>query len=189
MLIGMLMTVAIICLLVAGPTIENTLVAIAVYGGMILGTILVFWYSQRVSGGIADFFMGGSGSQKVNETFGLADRYEAQHKYEDAIEVYLRAINKDKKNPLPRKKLADLYYKLGDYDNSITYMQETLDIPKAMSQDERCTLMNRIADLYLQHKHDKRSAVAILKRLVKELPDSKYAVYARERIVQIKSSN
>ena len=101
----MLMTLAIICLMVAGPTFENTIVAIAVYGGIILGGILAFWYSQRVSGGIADFFMGGSGTQKVKETFGQAERYEAEHKYEEAIEIYRRATGKDKKNPFPRKKL------------------------------------------------------------------------------------
>jgi tetratricopeptide (TPR) repeat protein len=187
MLIGMLMAAAIVCLLFIGPTFENTLVAVAVYGGVILGMILVWWYSQRVSGGIADFLSGGSGSEKVKETYGLAERYEAEHKYGEAIKLYREAIEKDSKNPTPRKKLGDLYYRLRDYDKSIKCMLEILDLPKGVSEDERCALMNRIADLCLQHKKDKRSAIVILKRLIKEFPDSKYAVYARERIVQIKS--
>lgn len=186
MLIGMLMTLAIIGLLYAGPDFDNTMVAIAVYGGVILGMILAWWYMQRASGGIADFFMGGSERQKVDETFSRAERYEIEQKYDEAIELYHGAIKKKPKNPVPRKKLGDLYFKLGDYGNSIKYMLEILDLPKGVSDDERCTLMNRIADLYLHQKKDKRSAMAILKRLVREFPDSKYAAYARERIVQIR---
>ena len=186
MLIGMLMALAIVCLLYARPTFENTWVAIAVYGGVIAGMILAWWYSQRLSGGLADFMLGGSGGQKAKETYSLAERYEIEHKYEEAIELYLTAIEKDKKNPEPRKKLADLYCKIGDYGNSIRYMLEILDLPKGVSEQERCVLINRIADLYLEHKRDRSSAVKVLRRIVKDFPESRYAVYARERIVQIK---
>jgi predicted Zn-dependent protease len=187
MLIGMLMAVAIVCLLFVGPTFENTLVAIAVYGGIIVGMILAWWYSQRVSGGIADFFMGGSGGETSNETYQQAERYEKEQKYEQAIELYRKAIKKSPKNPAPRKRLATLYRNLEDYDNAIGCMLGILDLPKNVSLEERCVLMNRIADLYLQHKKDRRSAIAILNRLAKQFPDSKYATYARERIAQIKN--
>ncbi|NQU08148.1 MAG: tetratricopeptide repeat protein [Candidatus Abyssubacteria bacterium] len=185
MIIGMLMTLAIIGLLYAGPTFENTWVAVAVYGGLIVGAILAFWYSGRLSGGIADLILGGSGG-KVKETYSLAEKYAAEHKYKDAVEVYRRAIEKDNKNPTPRLKLADLYYKLRSIDNSIRCMEEASQLPKGMSEAERCTVINRIADLYLHHKRDPASAVRVLRGIIEKYPAGKYAVYARERIVQIK---
>jgi tetratricopeptide (TPR) repeat protein len=186
MLIGMLMAAAIICLLLIGPSFENVWVAIAVYGGIIGGMLLVWWYSARLSGGVAGFLSGDSVGGKVKETYSLAEKYEVEHKYKAATDLYKRAFEKDKKNPAPRKKLADLYYRLRDYDNCLKYMQEALSLPGEMSEAERCDLMNRIADVYLQHKRDRASAVAILRRIINEFPSSKYAVYARDRIMQIK---
>ncbi len=186
MLIEMLMVVAIIALLLVGPSFENVWLAVAIYGGVIGGMVLIWWFSSRLSGGVAGFLSGTSGGGKVKQTYSLAEKYEVEHKYKAAIELYKQAFKKDRKNPAPRKKLANLYYKLRDYDNCLKYMHEALSMPGEMSETERCDLMNRIADVYLQFKHDRASAVAILKRIINEFPQSKYAVYARDRIVQIK---
>jgi tetratricopeptide (TPR) repeat protein len=180
------MTLGIICLLIVGPTFENTLVALAVYGGIIIGMILAWWYSQKASGGIADFFMGSSGSAKVNKTLALGKQYEAERNYKAAIEQYNLAIKKNKKDPEPRRRLVELYKRLRNIDKTIQYMQELVDLPKGVSVDERCTLMNRMADLYLSKKNDRQSAVAILERLEKEFAGTKYAEYARDRIAEIK---
>lgn len=186
MLIEMLIVVGIIALLLVGPSFENVWVAIAVYGGIIGGMLFVWWYAARLSGGVAGFLTGSSASGKVKKTYSLAEKYEVEHKYEAAIELYKQAFEKDKKDPAPRKKLADLYYRLRDYDNCLKYMHEALSMPGEMSEPERCDLMNRIADVYLQYKNDRASAVEILRRIINESPKSKYAVYARDRIMQIK---
>jgi tetratricopeptide (TPR) repeat protein len=186
MLIGMLIALAIVGLLYAGPSFDNTLVAIAVYGGIILGMILAWWYMHNLSGGLADFMLGGGGGGKAKASFDQAERCEAEQRYDEAIEIYKRAIEKTPKDPEPRKRLANVYHTLHDYDNCIKYMLEALSLSKSMDEAERCTLMNRIADLYLQHKGDRASAARMLMRIVKEFPKSKYAVYARERIVHIK---
>ncbi|RJP65517.1 MAG: tetratricopeptide repeat protein [Candidatus Abyssobacteria bacterium SURF_17] len=188
MFIEILIVAAIIGLLFIGPRFENAWVAIAVYGGVIVGMILALWYSGRLSSGIAGFLLGGSGGGKVKETYDLAEKYEVEHRYEDAINVYRRAFEKDKKNPTPRMRLADLYYRLGDYDNCLTYMQEALRLSQTMSDSERCSLMNRIADVHLQHKHDPASAATILKQIIKEFPNSKHALFARERIAEMKKN-
>lgn len=186
MLIGMLMAVLIVGLLIVGPTFENTLVAVAVYGGIIVAMILGWWYSQRLSGGIAGMMLGVSNRGRAKETYDLAEKYETEQKFDDAVEVYREAIERDQKNPAPRIKLAGLYNRLGDYDNSIKYMKEALDMPKGLSQDERVSLINRLADLYVQKKQDPASAIKVLKQIVKEFPNTQYALYARERAHQIR---
>ncbi len=187
MLIGMMMAAAIVCILFIGPTFENTWMAIAVYGGLIVGMVFAFWYSSRLSGGIAGMLMGGSVG-KAKQTYGLAERYEIERKYDEAIAVYLKAIAKEKKDPVPRLRLADLYYKVRDFDNCIKYMQEAVQMPKGLSEHERCNRINRLADLYLKHKGDRAAAARALRLILEEFPESKYSVYARERIVQIKKS-
>lgn len=186
MLIGMLLAVVIVGLLVTGAGPDDVLVAIALYGGLIVAMILAFIYSERLSLGIAGFFLGGSAGGRVQETYSLAERYEVEHKFEDAIRTYLEALERDRRNPTPRLRLADLYYRLGDYDNCVKYMHEALSVTPKMSQSERCAVMNRIADVYLQHKRDPASAVAILKQLIREFPKSKSALYARDRIARIR---
>jgi len=186
MLIGMLMAVLIVGLLVIGPSFENIWVTLAVYGGIIGGMLLAWWYSGRLSGGIAGFMLGDSAGADAQETYSLAERYETEHEYGKAIEQYRRAIEKDKKNVQPRMKLADLHYRLGEYDRCITHMQEAVDLSRTMPMSERCALMNRLADVYLEQKHDPVSALEILRKIVTEFPDSRYAVYARDRMMQIK---
>lgn len=187
MLIGMLFAMAIVMLLYIGPSFENVFVVVAVYGGLIVAMVLAFIYSDRLSAGIAAFLLGGENVGKVKETYSLAERYEIERNFDGAIEIYRRAIERDKTAPAPRLKLGDLYYQLNDFDNCIKYLQEALNVSsKKMSESERCSLMNRIADVYLHNKADPMSAMAVLRRLVKEYPKSKYAVYARDRIINIK---
>ncbi|MBI4833145.1 MAG: tetratricopeptide repeat protein [Candidatus Lindowbacteria bacterium] len=186
MLIEILMVLFIIGLLYAGPTFENIWVAIAVYGGIIAGMILALWYSGRLSGGVAGFLLGGTAAGKVKETYDLAEKYEVEHRFEEAIAIYQGAFANDKKNPAPRIRLADLYYHLEDYDNCIKYMREALGLAASMPESERVSLMNRLADVHLQKKRDAPSAIAILNRVVEEFPKTKYALYARERIIELK---
>lgn len=189
MLIGMLFALAIVCILFVGPTFDNILMAIIVYGGLIVAMILAFVYSSRLSSGIAGFLMGGPGG-KADTRFQLAEKYEIEHRYNEAIETYMQMIAKDKKDALARLKLADLYAKLRDHDNCMKYLEEAVllpkGLPKGLSENERINRINRLADMYLKHKRDRRSAVKVLRVIVNEHPKSRYAVYARERIVQIK---
>ena len=185
MLIQMLLVVLIIGMLIAGPSVGDVWTLAAVIAGL----VLLAWYARRLSGGIANLLLGGMGSKKAEQTYSLAQKYETGHDYEAAIDQYLLAIKKNKKDPTPRMKLANLYYQLGDYDNCLTYMNDALRVSKRMSPDDRCTLVNRIADVYLQHKGDTASAVAVLKRIVEGLPTSKYAEYARDRISQIEGTD
>jgi tetratricopeptide (TPR) repeat protein len=186
MLIEILLVLLIIGALLAGPTFESIWTAIAVYGGIIVGMIVALWYSGRLSGGIAGFLLGGSAAGKAKETYDLAEKYESEHRFQEAIAVYRNALDNDKKNPAPRIKLADLYYRLEDYDNCIKYMREALGMPRDMTESERASLINRLTDVYLQHKNDTESAVTTLKKIIDEFPKSKYAVFARERIMQIR---
>ncbi|MBI5117385.1 tetratricopeptide repeat protein [Candidatus Poribacteria bacterium] len=186
MLIEILLVLLIIGVLLAGPTFESIWTAIAVYGGIIMGMILALWYSGRLSGEIAGFLLGGSAAGKAKKTYDLAQKCEVEHKFEEAVALYRSALESDKKNPSPRIRLADLYYRLEDYDNCIRYMREALTLAASMSESERVSLMNRLADVYMQRKQDTAAAISILKRITEEFPKSKHAVYARERMIQIR---
>jgi outer membrane protein assembly factor BamD (BamD/ComL family) len=59
-------------------------------------------------------------------------------------------------------------------------------MPKGLSEDERCSRINRLADLYLEHKDDRASAIRGLTLIIKDYPKSRAAIYARERIDQIR---
>ena len=185
MLIGMLMTLAIICILLVGPSFDNMLIAALVYGGLVVGAIMAFIYGNRLSEGIAGALLGGSGGHS-NQKPDPADALIAERRYGEAITLYMKVIAKKKKDPAPRLKLADLYMKLRDYDNCIKYIEEAVHMPKGLSDDERCSRLNRLADIYLQQKRDGESAIKALELIVKDHPRSKYAVFARERIREIK---
>ncbi len=185
MLIGMLFAMAIVMLLYSGAATDDLLTAVAVYGGLIIGMIAAFWYANRVSGGIAGALLGGSGG-KTDPTMARADAFVSERKYDEAIGLYRKALAKNKKNPAPRLKLADLYFKLRDYDNCVKYIEQAVGVPRGLSDDERCSRLNRLADIYLQQKRDRASAIKALELIVKDHPKSKYAVFARERIKHIR---
>jgi tetratricopeptide (TPR) repeat protein len=181
MLIQLLIVILIIGLLYAGPTFDNILITLAFYGGIIGGLAVAFWYAGRLSGGIADALLGGSGG-RTDPTFGRAEQYERERKFQAAIELYQKAISKDKRNPTPRLKLADLHLRLRNYDLALQQMKETLQVCRRMPMSERCALMNRMADIHLQHRKDSAAAAQILSQIISEFPDTKYSAYARERI-------
>jgi tetratricopeptide (TPR) repeat protein len=184
MLIQSLLVLLIMGLLISGVSFGSVWANVAVYGGMIGGIIFAFFYSRKLSGGIAEFITGGSGG-KINENLAAAERYESQKDFKAAVDAYRKAIAKDKKNPGIRLKLIDLYLKLHNYDMCLNQMQETLQACPRMPMNQRCSLMNRMADIYLQHKKEPAAASAILSQIIAEFPDSKYAAYARERIAAI----
>ncbi len=184
MLIGMLFALAIICILIIGPTFENIWVAILVFGGMIVAMILAFIYSSRLSGGIAGALLGSGGRMKKERDQG--DFFIDARKYDEAVKFYLREISKKKKDATLRLKLADVYLKLKDYKNCIKYMEEAVRIPKGLPPDEQCARINRLADLYLKHKRDRTAAIGALKLILANHPTSRHASYARERIAEIK---
>jgi tetratricopeptide (TPR) repeat protein len=187
MLIGMLFAMAIVMLLYIRPSFDNVFVALAVYGGLIVAMVLAFIYSDRLSAGIAAFLLGSGNVGKIKETYSLAERFEIERNFKGAIEIYRRAIERDKTSVVPRLKLADLYYQLNDFDNCLACLQQALNLSsRQMSVSERCSLMNRMADLYLHNKAEPAQAVEVLRRLIKEHPKSKYALYARDRIMSIK---
>lgn len=185
MFIGMLFAMAIVLVLYTGAASDDLLMAVLLYGGLIVGMIAALWYSNKVSGGIAGAILGGSGG-KIDQTDAHANALISERRYDEAAELYRRAISKNKKNPALRLKLADIYLKLGDFDNCIKYVDEAVRMPKGLSEDERCARINRLADLYLQEKRDPASAVAALELILKDYPRSKHAVFARERIKAIK---
>ena len=184
MLIQMLLVVLIIGMLIAGPSVADIWTLAAVIGGL----LLMLWYSRRFSEGIANLLLGGMGSTREEQTYSLGEKYEIEHDYDAAIEQYMLAARKDKKSPTPRLKLANLYYKLEDYDNCLKYLEEALRMSKGMPVDNRCTVVNRVADIYIQNKQDSSSAVRVLKRFAEQFPNTQYASYARDRISQIEGN-
>ena len=187
MLIGMLFAMAIVCILFIRPTFETTLMAVLFYGGLIVAMIAAFWYSNRLSGGIARALMGGPGG-KIKQVDAHAGALVSERKYEEAILLYRQAISKDRKDPSLRLKLVDIYMKIRDYENALKYIEEAIRMPKGMSEDERCLRINRLADLYLRERDDRASAIRALMLIIKDYPKSKSAIFARERIGQIREN-
>jgi tetratricopeptide (TPR) repeat protein len=183
MLIQLLVVVAIIAILYARPTFGNIFVTIAFYGGMLGGLVFLFWYSRRLSGGIADALLGGGmKSGKADQLIHLAERHEHEEEYDAAVELYERAIAKDKRNPAPRVKLAELYLGLEKYDLYLKHMKNALQDCPRIPMSDRCTHLNRMADICLYQQNSPKAAIEILSRIIKEFPHSKYALYAKERI-------
>ncbi len=183
-MIQLLLVLFIIGLLLGGPSCGNIWLTRLFYTGIIGFVILAFWYSNRLSSGIANFLFGGSAG-KANDALLRAERLEGQNNFRSAVEAYEEAIQKDKKNPAPQLKLANLYFRLREYDKGLQCMLDALQKGKNISASERCSAMNRMADIYIQHKKNPAAAVEILSRIIAEYPNSKYARYARERIAGI----
>lgn len=182
MLIQSLLVILLIGLLVSGPSFGSRWANIAAYSSIIAGVIFAFIYSGKLSAGITDLFLGGSGGEKRNEALAEAKRCETEKNYPAALSLYQKAIAKDRKNPAIRLQAANLCFRLRKYDLCIRHMRETLDVCRKMPMSERCVLMNRMADIYLQYGKNPNAATEILSRIITEFPDSKYAAYARERI-------
>jgi hypothetical protein len=65
-------------------------------------------------------------------------------------------------------------------------MEESLALSSDMSAAERVAVMNRIADLHLHNRNDPAAALSVLRRIIKDFPDTSFALYARERGANIK---
>ena len=187
MLIQLLIVVAIIGLLIVRPTFESVLVTIAFYGGIFVGFAFMFWYSARLSGGLADILLGGGGKRsKAEELVDLAEQRERERDFQAAIDLCEQAIAKEKRNPAPRLKLAELYLRLHKYDLYLTHMKNMLQACPGIPMSDRCTHMNRMADICIQHLNSRKAAIEILSHIIKEFPHTKYALYANERITGLR---
>lgn len=183
MLIQLLIVVAIIGILYVRPSFDNIFITIGFYTGVLGGFVFLFWYARRLSGSIVDLLVGGSmKSGKADQLINMAELHEHEKKYEAAVELFEKAIAKDKGNPAPRVKLAELYLRLQKYDLYLQHMRNLLDTCPKVPMSDRCTYMNRMADICLNQQENPKAAIEILSRIIKEFPQSKYALYARERI-------
>jgi tetratricopeptide (TPR) repeat protein len=183
MLIQLLIVVTIIGILYVRPSFDNIFVTMAFYGGLLGGLAFLFWYAGRLSGGIADALVGGGmKSGKADQLIHLAERHEHEKEYEAAVDLYEKAITKDRRNPAPRVKLAELYLRLQKYDLYLQHMKNMLQACPRIPMSDRCTHMNRMADICLHQQNSPKAAIEILSQIIKEFPHSKYALYAKERI-------
>jgi len=118
---------------------------------------------------------------KVSKDYSRAKRLLVNERFEDAIQEFRRALEEEPENLLLRLEIAEIYSRrLHDYSKAIKEYEEALGMD--MTDSERASILNRIADVYESGLEHDEMAVRTLSRIVDPLPGTKFAEKAEERM-------
>lgn len=104
-------------------------------------------------------------------------------------EELLRRLQKDRQTrPNATLCLLDLYLREKRHRDYLREAEESLLFPVFMKWEEKCTLIHRMADLYLDKIQNVDKALLVLNQIIAEQPQSLEAAQTRRRIERITSN-
>jgi tetratricopeptide (TPR) repeat protein len=118
------------------------------------------------------------------KSYDIAEKLTTEGRYAEAVAEYERAIEEAPDDVAPRTFLADTYCKAGQYELAARALDEALKLD--LSEEERCQIANRLADIHLHYTDEPEKAIEVLSGIVDAYPESAFARYARERIARIR---
>jgi tetratricopeptide (TPR) repeat protein len=108
-----------------------------------------------------------------------------QGDYEGAIEEYKIVAESKPGETHPVWEIAKLYAeRLNDPDTAISFLGGAL-VNGAWQQEGSAFLINRLADLNVEHRHDYAAARSLLQRIVATMPDTRFSASASHRIKKL----
>ena len=114
------------------------------------------------------------------QDFSHADFLEFQNKPKEALDAFLKLLEKHKGTsiePATLYKLAYNYNQIGDYENALRYFNEILEKHKDCIYIDEALFFS--AEILRKHKNNKEQAQKYYEKIVLEHPDSIYFTEAR----------
>ena len=106
----------------------------------------------------------------------------------DAAEIELKSlIKKYPKDKIISDKLINLYRQINRYEDVIDEKKRFL-ITAKLSDAEKSTIYNRIADIYIEKLNNPDGAIFALKQMIEDMPYTKEAQLAQDRIDNIEKN-
>lgn len=169
------------------PDVDATRV-IMLFGGVILvggaaGILFVLMVMPAIGDAVGNFFFQPSQPvEKGPHDHALAAM--ARGDYEDAIEAYRRALEKDPADPLAYSEIAKISCEhLADAAGAAAILEAALQ--REWPPDDAAFLSTRLADVYWQHQRDAARARALLLQIIESLPGSRHASNAEHKLKEI----
>lgn len=119
---------------------------------------------------------------KVLKVHTEAEKKVIQDDLPGAILEYESIIAEDPGDIEARFRLAELRYQNKEYRKSASAYEALLEHKQELDIDRHCSILTRLSEIYAHQLGDVETARAFVQRIVSEYPDTRYAVYARERI-------
>ena len=110
----------------------------------------------------------------------------AQGKFEQAIEEYRRALEKEPDNVRLRMDIAEIYSReMKDFRRAVAELEECLNI--RLGENQGTSVLNRIADIYETDLRDPDAAVEAPSRITRKWPLTVSAERAEQRMEGIQN--
>ncbi len=119
---------------------------------------------------------------KVIKTYSAAERRVSADDLPGAIEEYEKEIASDPGDVTARFRLADLCYQNKDYPKSIDAYKGLLELKSKLDIHQHCSALMRISEIYAQNLNNVEQAREYLDIIIREHGDTKYAVFAADRL-------
>jgi tetratricopeptide (TPR) repeat protein len=105
---------------------------------------------------------------------------ESRGDFEAAALLYREEIEADPEDTEARRRLAEILVRAGKPQEGTAELRALLQVVHDREQTGR--LLFRLAEITDEHLHDRRQAVQLYERVIREHPKSKLAGYARMRL-------
>jgi len=122
---------------------------------------------------------------EVAPSFSRAEVAERRQDFDEAERLYREVARRERRNPRPRQRLAQLLAMRGRFDEAIEEYRGVLKLLKAPA--DKYVVVFGIADILANEKGDIEGAIAEVEAILAEYPKSSSVAYAHERLAGLRA--
>ena len=153
-----------------------------------IGIVVAFPLAPFIASFVTNFvlevmvknFMMSEGKIKVEKDYSRAKSLEVRGKLDEAVEEYKKIIEEDPRDIIARLNLAEIYHhKLKNYEDALNIYNQLLEIK--IEDNLKVFILNQKVDIFdTTSQYEK--AKEILREVIRNYPDTKFARQARARL-------
>lgn len=146
----------------------------------LIGLIWVGPIVEFLAGGSTRLYVPGDHKFDPSPEYSIAESRVKEGKIAEAIEAYQRYKQQHKREVTPHLKIAELQAKhFRDFASALVELRAALS--KARDDDTRVKIHHLMADLHLEHRKDRASALDCLREVQRKYPGTPFARSAAQR--------
>ncbi|MBI4831529.1 MAG: tetratricopeptide repeat protein [Candidatus Lindowbacteria bacterium] len=126
-----------------------------------------------------------SGGMRLVKAYSAAEGKLAQGDLKGAIVEYEKVLANDPKDTVARLRLAELCLQSGEYLKAAAAYETMVAQKRRLSMGSRCSALTMLSEIYAKRLGDIERARKCLQMIVKDYPETKYARYAAERLINL----
>ncbi len=152
-----------------------------IVGAIYLGFLTVVYILPAITGKITEEALGSS-EESEPDPFAVAHSKLAIGEYEEAIEAFREAAEKDPENRMPWIEISKIWLsKFEDPDAAIASLQNALE-KQSWPINDAAALMFKIEEIYDKEKGDQSSAALILRQIIETFPETRHSANATHKL-------